>query len=73
MNDEFMELESREWAKRLAQESDPRRRVTRMYEEAFARPPEDWEITEALEFVRTGASADLAHVLMNSAEFIYVR
>jgi hypothetical protein len=44
-----------------------------MYEEAFARPPEDWEITEALEFVRTGAWADMAHVLMNSAEFIYVR
>ena len=56
MNDEFMELESREWAKRLARdESDPRRRVTRMYEEAFARPPEDWEITEAVEFVRSGA------------------
>jgi hypothetical protein len=74
MNDEFMELESREWAKRLAaEESDSRRRVTRMYEEAFARPPEDWENTEALEFVRTGAWADLAHVLMNSAEFIYVR
>jgi hypothetical protein len=30
-------VESREWAKRFAQESD-RRRVTRMYEEAFARP-----------------------------------
>jgi hypothetical protein len=74
MNDEFMELESREWAKRLAaQESDSRRRVTRMYEEAFARTPEDWEITEAVEFVRSGAWADLAHVLMNSAEFIYVR
>jgi hypothetical protein len=44
-----------------------------MYEEAFARPPEDWEIAEALEFVKSGAWADLAHVLMNSAEFIYVR
>jgi hypothetical protein len=74
MNDEFMELESREWAKKLAaQEADPRRRVTRMYEAAFARPPEDWELAEALEFVRTRAWPDLAHVLMNSAEFIYVR
>ena len=74
MNDEFTELESREWAKRLAAEqSDPRGRVTRMYEEAFARPPEDWELTEALAFAGSGAWADLAHVLMNSAEFIYVR
>jgi hypothetical protein len=74
MNDEFMELESREWAKRLAaEESDSRRRVNRMYEEAFARPPEDWELTEALKFVGTQAWEDLAHVLMNSAEFIYVR
>jgi len=74
MNDEFMELESRQWAKKLeAEESDPRRRVTSMYEAAFARPPEDWEIADALEFVRTGTWADFAHVLMNSAEFIYVR
>jgi hypothetical protein len=74
MNDEFMELESREWARKLAsQESDSRRRVTRMYETAFARPPEDWECADAIEFVKTQSWADLAHVLMNSAEFIYVR
>ncbi len=73
MNDEFMALEAGEWAKRTAAESDPRRRVTAMYETAFARPPEEWELKAALEFVKTGRWADLAHVLFNSAEFIYVR
>jgi hypothetical protein len=73
MNDEFLQLESQEWAKRVtADDNDPRRRVVSMYEAAFARPPEDWELSDALAFVRTGTWADLAHVLMNSAEFIYV-
>jgi hypothetical protein len=44
-----------------------------MYESAFARKPEDWELQEALQFVKTGQWSDLAHVLLNSAEFIYVR
>ena len=42
MNDEFMELESGEWAKRVtAEESDPGRRVRKMYQAAFARRSED--------------------------------
>jgi hypothetical protein len=74
MNDEFLALESREWAKRAAAgESDPGRRVRNMYEAAFARPPEDWESAAALDFIKTGQWSDLAHVLFNSAEFIYVR
>ena len=74
MNDEFLELESREWSKRVtAEESAPIRRVRKMYEAAFAREPEDWELQEALEFVKAGQWADLAHVLFNSAEFIYVQ
>jgi hypothetical protein len=73
MNDEFMALEAGEWASRTAAESDPARRVTLMYETAFARRPEQWELDEALRFVKTGQWADLAHVLFNSAEFIYVR
>ena len=40
MNDEFMELESRQWTRRLeAETSDPRRTVSKMYEAAFAREP----------------------------------
>src|SRR5439155_18885508 len=61
MNDEFMALEAGEWAKRAAAaESDPGWRVALMYETAFARPPEEWELREALQFVKTGQWADLA-------------
>jgi hypothetical protein len=67
MNDEFMALEAAEWAKRAGGD------VVGMYESAFARKPEDWELQEALQFVKTGQWSDLAHVLLNSAEFIYVR
>jgi hypothetical protein len=74
MNDEFLELESREWTRRLeAESSDPPRTVSKMYEAAFAREPQDWELAAALDFVKTQPWADLAHVLFNSAEFIYVR
>jgi hypothetical protein len=50
-----------------------------MFVEAFARPPEHWERQESLAFVdahpKQGVEAwtDLAHVLFNSAEFLYVR
>src|SRR5262245_18307046 len=48
MNDEFLELESREWSKRVtADENDPSRRVRKMYEAAFAREPEHWELRES--------------------------
>ncbi len=68
MNDEFLERESQVWAKRVeAVTPDARQRVARMYEAAFAREPEDWELTAALEFVQKQPWADLAHVLFNSA------
>ena len=74
MNDEFLELESRAWARRVeAAAGDPRARVAKMYEAAFGREPEPWELAAALDFVRAQPWADLAHVLLNSAEFIYVR
>ncbi len=74
MNDELLELESRQWARHVqAETGDPRLTVSIMYEAAFAREPQDWELAAALDFVKTQPWADLAHVLLNSAEFIYVR
>lgn len=93
MNNEFVALQAREWARRiLAAEASAQERAEQMYLEAFGRPPETWELTEVLDFIQaqekrysvSGASqgsggatveawADLAHVLWNSAEFIYVR
>lgn len=87
MNNEFVAAEARAWALDLLRsEPDPSRRIGRLYEAAFARPPEDWETRETLAFVRkqslklaskrdaaVAAWSGLCHVLMNSAEFIYVQ
>ena len=93
MNNEFVALEAQEWARRIMSAvNENRKRVERMYLTGLGRPPENPEMTRALEFVgsqtaryRTlsgsaGSSdtapeawADLCHVLLNSAEFIYVR
>jgi hypothetical protein len=66
----------------------PRQRVGRMYERAFARPPTEKEADEAIAFVHSQGAAlglsedqrvndvrpwtDLAHVLFNVKEFIFV-
>jgi hypothetical protein len=87
MNNEFVALEAGRWANRiLRQETDPRQRVEAMFVSAFGREPEQREADEALTFVAEQAGrydgagtgdprawADLAHVLMNSTEFIFIR
>jgi cytochrome c553 len=66
----------------------PEQRIERMYQSAFSRPPSDDERLAAIEFLQTQATelgvagekwrddsrvwADLAHVLVNVKEFIYV-
>jgi hypothetical protein len=66
----------------------PRQRVARMYEQAFARPPTEQEADEALAFIHSQGEAlglseerrvsdvrpwaDLAHVLFNVKEFIFL-
>jgi hypothetical protein len=80
MNNEFVAGQAAYWADRvLAEEPRPALRLERMFLEAFARRPDPEEARELLAFVdahpRPGreAWADLAHVLFNSAEFLYVR
>jgi hypothetical protein len=74
LNNEFVAGEARKWAERAsAAEGDPSRRLEKMYVTAFGRPPEEWERRETLAFAEKNGWADLAHVLLNSAEFIYVR
>jgi hypothetical protein len=69
-------------------DDSPRERIGRMYREALARAPDATELSAALEFVRTQSAelgikpgdraaeenvwADLAQVLFNVKEFIYV-
>jgi hypothetical protein len=80
--------QAEQWGRRvLAEESNARRRIENMFVTAFARPAEEAEIGEIMTFLeeqqtRYGvghdtddprAWADLAHVLFNSTEFIFVR
>ncbi|MGH9718761.1 MAG: PSD1 and planctomycete cytochrome C domain-containing protein [Bryobacteraceae bacterium] len=89
MNNEFVAEQARRWAARLiAGTSDPRARIRRMFEEAFARPATLQEIARIEGFVaeqqrlyRNAAEADreravwtdVTHVLFNSKEFIFLR
>ncbi len=87
MNNEFIGREAEVWAKRLTEQPGSRRqRIEAMFETAFGRPPNVEEIREAeafldgqkAEYTTFGDGdpriwADLAHVLFNLTEFIFVR
>src|SRR5262249_10635502 len=90
MNDPFVAQQARRWAVRvLAIEGlDASGRVSRMYREAYARPPSEAELKTALSFLDGHAGelgipperrrddeqlwADFAHVLINVKEFIFL-
>jgi len=69
------------WARRSLEGGDMpvERRIDRLYETAFGRPPTDREARRCAEFVAErgpadplGTWSDLCHVLFNVKEFIYV-
>ena len=87
MNNEFIGREAEAWAKRLtAQPNSRRQRIEAMFQTAFSRPPDAEEVRDAEAFLDGQKAeyktfgdddpriwADLAHVLFNSTEFIFVR
>jgi cytochrome c553 len=86
MNDPFVHQQAQMWAKRvLDRPGSSRERIVRMYESAFTRSPTETELTACLDFLErnkpgapaTGSGdpaawADLAHVLFNVKDFIFV-
>ena len=76
MNDPFVHQQADRWGRRVAAEPGSRdQKIERMYQTAFARPPRPEELAKARAYVeRTGDAgwADLAHVLFNVKEFIYL-
>jgi hypothetical protein len=85
LNDDFVHQQARRWAEHvLAQPGTSAERITAMYQRAFARPPRPDELEACVDFLqqqarRSGRStghpdvwADLAHVLFNVKEFIFV-
>jgi hypothetical protein len=74
LNNEFVLEQAGKWAERVTSTVAEPDRLGAMYLEAFARRPEAWEAREAQEYLAAGGTwAGLAHVLINSPEFIYVR
>jgi hypothetical protein len=85
LNDPFVHGQAQLWAKRvLSQPGSTRERIIRMYESAFTRPPTETELTACVEFLQHQPAAqargidnpavwtDLAHVLFNVKEFIFL-
>jgi hypothetical protein len=75
LNNEFVLQQASLWAARVAAApgAGPPDQVRQLFRQAFGRTPEQWETDAALAFLRNGRPlADLAHVLFNSAEFLYV-
>ena len=79
MNNELAIALAKSWGMNVATSGvSIEQAIGRMYREAFAREPEEWERRAAVEFIGkqptpvTGLT-ELAQVLFNSAEFIYVQ
>ncbi len=66
MNNEFVTGQAGKWAERNGG-------LTRMYEQAFSRPPDAKEQAEIADFLKDHSWTDLAHVLLNSPEFLYLQ
>jgi hypothetical protein len=78
LNNEFVALTAKWWAERTSNISETNTRIETLFEEAYARKPEAWELKETVAFLASRGNSpdawtDLCHVLVNSAEFIYVR
>jgi len=84
LNNPLVAEQAELWARRvLAENSEPRERVAQMYAEAFGRPPTAAEQESVATFLAEQSShyppseplrawADLAHVLLNTKEFIFI-
>jgi hypothetical protein len=82
LNDPFVHQLARLWAQRvLAQRGTNRERIVRMYESAFTRAPTETELAACIEYLQAKPGApvpdlnawtDLAHVLFNVKEFIFL-
>jgi hypothetical protein len=87
MNNEFVGTEAAKWAGRAVRDyPDRNARLDQMFLQVYARPPDAADRAEVFEFLGRQAArypdgspedprvwADLAHVLFNSKEFIFVR
>jgi hypothetical protein len=74
LNNEFVLLQAKLFGERIAREagSDPVAQVKLAYRIAFSREPAARELEESVKFVKEQGISDLAHVMFNANEFLYV-
>ncbi len=75
MNNEFVATEAERWASRMeTAQPDPRARLDAMFQRAFGRTPDAAERDRMQTFLSgQGSWSDLAHVLLNAKEFLFIR
>jgi hypothetical protein len=87
LNNPFVLQQAERWGRQIAAENNlgPTERIQRMFMTAFGRPPTNTELADCLSFLR-GAGlrpatspaaspqpwADLAHVLLNAKDFLFI-
>jgi hypothetical protein len=76
LNDPFVIEQAGIWSEGARAGRTPREAIARLYEQAFGRPPTEAESADALAFLDgtdlARAWADLAHVLLNAKEFLFI-
>ncbi len=74
MNNAFVTTEAERWAARIeGAHAEPRQRLDAMYLEIFGRPPSPVERDRISNFLTENSWRDLAHVLFNAKEFLFLR
>jgi hypothetical protein len=74
MNNEFVVGQAALWSARVESSfTDPRARLDAMFVRIFGRTPEPAERDRAQTFLVEGSWSDLAHVLFNAKEFLFLR
>jgi hypothetical protein len=75
LNDDFVLRQAQLFADRIRElaPKGPEAQVRAAYEIALCRPPSDEETQLAREFLKNQKLVDLAHVLLNLNEFVYMR
>ncbi|MFN0195287.1 MAG: DUF1553 domain-containing protein, partial [Planctomycetaceae bacterium] len=83
MNNPFIVQQAEQWVRQTDSEADPAARIRTLYLTAFNRPATEVELQAAQEFLQAQAAEfgsaldprswnDLAHVLLNVKEFVFV-
>jgi hypothetical protein len=74
MNNEFVVDQAARWAGRVEKAyTDPRERLDAMFLAIFSRAPEPAERARIAAFLAENSWRDLAHVLLNAKEFLFLR